>query len=229
MSWKPPPAGAEGFGAGRACKMIRVTAPMVHRAILCRQYVWKPWASRRSSVFCVSFQRKASKSFPRRPPSSTTRGRKLFPSAAQRLEYLPIFSCAALGCRSSSVGCLSHIAGCCRENCSNVQEKPVVFAHYNVRPQVGPRELCDGWRVCGFELAGIGVLRPPRRHAAVWSFHASLDAYRDELVAICVWEGSGALGAFEVAVVVMKFSRRRLESPERQATFGMGHSGGGGW
>ena len=96
VSWKPPLAGAEGFGAGRACKMIRVTAPMVHRAILCRQYVWKPWASRRSSVFCVSFQRKASKSFPRRPPSSTTRGRKLFPSAAQRLEYLPIFSCAAL-------------------------------------------------------------------------------------------------------------------------------------
>ena len=48
----------------------------------------------------------------------------------------------SLGCRPSSVGCLSHIAGCCRENCSNVQEKPVMFPlHYNVRPQVGPREL----------------------------------------------------------------------------------------
>ena len=56
--------------------------------------------------------------------------------------FANLFLRCSLSCRPSSFGCLSHIAGCCRENCSNVQEEPVMLPlHYNVRPQVGPREL----------------------------------------------------------------------------------------
>ena len=87
--------------------------------------------------------------------------------------------------------------------------------HYNVRPQVGSRELMR-WLAGVRCLAGLqalvhfilnGVM--PQNGPVT---QALLPA-GDEVIAICVWKSLGALGALEVAVVVMKFFEKAPREP----------------